>query len=336
MNRLGFVALLAFGAAYLAAYGLGVRPPEVFMPFMVVALTLIAAVFVIGLIGYIGWLALWEREPHPTPRVIAVLRRFASPRIIWERLGPLIIAYVFLGAFGTFKALIPKMHPFALDTFLSDADRWMLGTDAWRITHAVIGPVGTQFIELTYGLWFVAWMIAIMYFSMVADKAAQQRFFLSFFMVWGVIGIVMATILSSAGPCFLELIGHPYANRYHIPLADAPNAVRAQKFLAESYTSGSVGLAHGISAMPSVHVAVATIMALAAGVRMRIVAWVYWAIILVGSVHLGWHYFSDGLVGTLAAIAIWRFSGARGTQLPARNLGQWLHGSGALNVCNRR
>ena len=127
--------------------------------------------------------------------------------------------------------------------------------------------------------------IAIIYFSMFADKASQRRSLSEFLHgLWVIVGIVMATILSSAGPCFLELIGHPYADRYHIPMDDAPNAVRAQKFLVDSYKTGSVGLAHGISAMPSVHVAIATVMALAVRGRLQIVAWLYWAVILIGSV----------------------------------------------------
>ena len=163
--------------AYAIAIKFGDRPPELFTPFLVVSLTLIAGICALALIGYIIWLALWEREPHPTPRVLATVRRFISPQLVWQRLGPLVITYVFLGAFGTFKALIPKVHPFALDGFLSDADRWLLGTDAWRITHAVIGPIGTHIIEISYSLWFVAWVIAIIYFSMFADKASQRRFF---------------------------------------------------------------------------------------------------------------------------------------------------------------
>jgi hypothetical protein len=32
---------------------------------------------------------------------------------------------------------------------------------------------------------------------------------------------------------------------------------------------------------------------------------IYAALIFVGSIHLGWHYAVDGIVGAAAAIAVW-------------------------------
>lgn len=306
--RLSASTALAVFGGYMLALWFGVVPPDLASPFFVLSMVLILSASFAALVGYVVWLALWEREPNPWPRVTAAVRRFLSPAYFGQRLAPLTLTFIFVGAFGTFKVFIPRIHPFALDGFLSDLDRLVLGTDAWQLSHAVIGPAGTRFIDFCYGLWFPVWGLAIVFFSLFAREELQRRFFLSFFAIWGILGIGLATLLSSAGPCFLDLIGHPYADRYLVPLDNAPNAMRAQKMLADAYLGGGIGVAKGISAMPSVHVAVAALLVLAARHYGRIAlvsALIFYVITFVGSVHLGWHYVSDGVVGSIAVLGIW-------------------------------
>ncbi len=67
----------------------------------------------------------------------------------------------------------------------------------------------------------------------------------------------------------------------------------------------------GISAMPSVHVAMAVLLALIGWARHPLAGTAltaYAVVILIGSVVLGWHYAIDGYVGGLMAFAIWRLS----------------------------
>jgi hypothetical protein len=40
------------------------------------------------------------------------------------------------------------------------------------------------------------------------------------------------------------------------------------------------------------------------------VGWAYMALIWIGSVHLGWHYFSDGIAAIAAGALIWRVAEA--------------------------
>jgi hypothetical protein len=68
----------------------------------------------------------------------------------------------------------------------------------------------------------------------------------------------------------------------------------------------------GISAMPSVHVAVAVLFAV---LGWRTAAWLGWlftgyaCVVLIGSVHLGWHYAVDGYVSAVVAPLIWALTG---------------------------
>ena len=296
------IALMSFAAGQTLAGVYGARPPEIFSPFLVLFLAAIGFGGALALIVYVLLLARND-EPSPLHRVAAL--PYGN---IAKRVAPTVLTLFFLGSFGTFKSMIPYVQPFYLDGFLSDLDRAVLGTDAWRITHAFIGPTGTRLIDLAYGLWFPAWAFPLVYFGCIAKEEDRRQFLLSFICVWVVVGVAMATILSSAGPCFLHLIHHPYAYRYDglFPL-DAPAANATQAMLAASYANGDIGAFKGISAMPSVHVAIAAVLIFAAR------PWKWWfaasiafyVLILVGSVHLGWHYLSDGIVGTLAAAAIW-------------------------------
>ena len=43
----------------------------------------------------------------------------------------------------------------------------------------------------------------------------------------------------------------------------------------------------------------------------------YWALIMAGSVLLGWHYAADGYAATLIAIVVWRLAGLYGRRSAA-------------------
>ena len=68
----------------------------------------------------------------------------------------------------------------------------------------------------------------------------------------------------------------------------------------------------GISAVPSVHVAISLWMWLVArdlAPRFALTALVYFALVWVGSVQLGWHFASDGMAGVVGMLAVWRLAG---------------------------
>jgi membrane-associated phospholipid phosphatase len=65
----------------------------------------------------------------------------------------------------------------------------------------------------------------------------------------------------------------------------------------------------GISAMPSIHVAMATVFALVAwktNVAFGILFVAYVVAIQIGSVILGWHYAVDGYVSMILTLALWK------------------------------
>jgi hypothetical protein len=157
------------------------------------------------------------------------------------------------------------------------------------------------------------------------DLAKAKRFLLAFALIWIVLGIFVATMFSSAGPCYARLLTGTH--RYDALLArlDVANAlspltaIEAQKYLWGAYMRGLIPPGGGISAFPSLHVAGATLAALAIHERNRALgtlAWIYMALIWVASIMLGWHYSLDGYMAILGTAACWVAAGWLTTPIP--------------------
>jgi PAP2 superfamily len=301
----------------LLAWHFGVHRPIIFSTVVILFLTTSFIGAALAIVGYVFWLAM-EGEAHPVRRLIAL--PVWSLDFLARRVCPVLITFVFLGAIGPFKSFIPYVHPFAWDATFSDMDRLIFGTDPWKLTHAFIGPTGTRAVDMIYGLWFPVWTIAVVYFGCFASERDQRRFLTGLFTIWIIEGIVLANAFSSVGPCYLELIHHQYASRYAglFPLA-APTTNAEQAMLAAAYASGDIGAFKGISAMPSLHVGVAFLLVLATRDWWRVAACLFCAMIFLGSVHLGWHYASDGIVAIFVTLLCWRLATYRhGRALSAR------------------
>lgn len=83
-------------------------------------------------------------------------------------------------------------------------------------------------------------------------------------------------------------------------------ALDVHEMLLEGYRDG--GPVRGISAMPSMHVASAALMAIYGFAWRRWAGWLLTAFavaIQIGSVHLAWHYAIDGYFGALLAVFCW-------------------------------
>ena len=64
--------------------------------------------------------------------------------------------------------------------------------------------------------------------------------------------------------------------------------------------------------MPSIHVAISLWIVLVVRAMVPKLTWLataYFVLIWIGSVQLGWHYVSDGLVGALGMWGIWWLAG---------------------------
>jgi hypothetical protein len=255
-----------------------------------------------------------------------VWRDFTANPVVHRQLAsgmPLVIFVpLFLSVFASLKVLIPVLNPFSWDASFALWDRVVHGgVEPWRILQPIVGhPIITFAIDLLYRSWFyVLQLVCIWQAFSVKRPQLRMQFFLSFFLVWVVLGNLGATLLASAGPCFYD-VAVGAAGPYQ-PLMDYLHqagtqfslwALEIQKMLWHGYLNPEVSITRGISAMPSIHVAMAFLMTLL-GWQIRrglgILLTAYLGVIMIGSVHLGWHYALDGYAGIAGTYAIWRLAG---------------------------
>jgi hypothetical protein len=222
--------------------------------------------------------------------------------------------------FACMKMEIPAIHPFAWDATFARWDRVLgAGRMPWEILQPVLGfaPV-TIGLNFVYDAWFAIMFAVLMWEGFLPLNCTRRlQYLLAFAFVWFFGGSVLAIVFSSAGPCFYHYLHHnsPYAAQMaylHGIGSKWVWSLWVQDALWQSYKTG-MGEISGISAMPSMHVAIAALLAilgLRTNRKLGIALSIYTGLILIGSVHLAWHYAVDSIAGVGIAALCWLVAGA--------------------------
>jgi membrane-associated phospholipid phosphatase len=318
-----------------------------------VFLALIAAYFA-GAAIFFAVLGRWDqwylRLPYPLWMLIVIT--FSAARLVASRLrhransalwrvesllgAVLVIAIIvpFQTTFSSVKRTIDDLTGFPWDWRLAEVDRVLHGgRHPWEwFEWMVRDPTLMRWIDSMYLWWFPLVTLFLLWAAWTPHRILRQQALVSVVLIWVLCGNVAAFALASAGPCYFRYVEPTRADPYERLIGTLDGHARRgmyvqarliQTQLWEMAIDSPLVPFRGISAMPSVHVAMAVLFALVGWTRHRavgIVAAAYALVIMVGSVVLGWHYAIDGYVGGLMAYGIWRISarlvGAR-AQLPA-------------------
>lgn len=266
------------------------------------------------------WLGLVARSRSPARDLaLSITGFFGAPGLAATAINTVTIFFLYAAGFAVLKGAIAIVAPFSWDARLAALDRtlhfgalpheWLLPlTPDWALRTLNIG----------YNFWFFALIMAWVAAAFtVRNPGLRHQYLMSFMLTWFVGGFLVAMSFSSAGPCYYARVG---LGDLYRPLMEALRAADArfpiwalttQDMLWDGFAGDRRGSA-GISAFPSMHVASATLFALAArqlGTVAFVVGVAYWAMILAGSILLGWHYAVDGYAGTLIAFLAWRVAG---------------------------
>lgn len=222
----------------------------------------------------------------------------------------------FMCSYSSLKQSIPLFKSFNSDALLAKIDYLVhFNNDPWSLLQTWIGhPPLTQFIDSCYTAWGAIFVYTLLWMSCTRRKELRLQFLLSLALCWIVIGNILAFLFASVGPCYYGYVVPVQNEPYSVMLAylrTIPDlqAVRIQDTLWQAYSVGKFMPLGGISAMPSMHVAIAVLLALT---FRRINRWLGLAAVLfaatiqIGSVHLGWHYAIDGYLSILLTVAIWK------------------------------
>ncbi len=302
-----------------------------------ITLTIPAGLFAIFVFRLAQYATVLKPE-SPTRQMITDLAGlFRKPAAFILGLPLLAAMVVFNKGMLELKPMIPVIKPFSWDVAMMEIDRSLHGGfEPWTLLQPVLGFDSVTFvINIFYNFWFLALFGCFMWFGFATRSSVNRsQFFLAYMLTWWIGGGLLAVAFSSAGPVYYSNLGlspDPFAPLMtylrDVDLRLPIWSLDAQQLLWDGYTGKTAPI--GISAFPSMHNASTLLFAMAAVRRSRglgIAFAIYSAIILVGSVHLGWHYAVDGYAGLALAAVCWWLAGF---------VARWHHGRPATAKLNQ-
>ena len=308
------LAAPAFLAAAMVAIAVaissvtGVSGARVFVPYL-------GAWAAVTLLAILIWafVQIARLAPSRAERPLqTVLSRWREPSDL--ALLPAVVFPIFLGAYTWAKVSIPFAVGYEWERTWADADKLLFGVDAWRLAHAIMPPAFASAWTFFYA---VVWGFALVFSGALVATFASRRFTATFFtammLSWLLGGIVMAYAVSAGGPIFAHLADPELAGRF-APLraqllqllGEDDLVMLSQRYLAAGVDIKIALKGGGISAMPSMHIATATVLVIAAWkTRWRAIALLFLTMTFFGAVYLGYHYAVDAPAAMLIALFCW-------------------------------
>jgi membrane-associated phospholipid phosphatase len=241
----------------------------------------------------------------------------AALRQVWgERWTPtrlvavgsaLISFYVTYLAYRNLKSVVPLLRRGELfDGSLGDLDRSLFsGSDPAALLHTLLGTgISAHLLSAVYGLFFIFVPLSLALALVFSRDVQAGVFFVTALSVNWALAAASYFLLPSLGPVYAE----PAA------FADLPTTAVTQlqsllldqriQFLRDPTGAGS---AQSIGAFASLHVSIVFTAALAThllrlGRPVKIAAWGLFALTVIATIYLGWHYVLDDLGGVIIAV----------------------------------
>ncbi len=217
----------------------------------------------------------------------------------------LMLLALHMASFAWSKSILPAAVPFWADRSLADFDEALFGMPAWRWTLHLVGPTAEIF-RRAYGLWLPIHLIVLAALVCWQPSERKTRLMLTYLLTW-MVGTLVSFLASSAGPLFYGPLG--FGDRFG-DLAGQPHLRGIPKtaaYLWQNYTERTAVPGGGISAFPSLHVAMA--LWVAAVMRFHWTSLIFATLVFIGSFLLGWHYFLDAPAGIACFLLAYAIAG---------------------------
>jgi hypothetical protein len=238
----------------------------------------------------------------PTREALLTVRRDR-----WTLGRALAVASALLSFYGTYlayrnlKSVVPLLRPGDLfDNQLADWDRTLFfGHDPAALLHGLWGAgLPTHVLSFVYMLFFLFIPGTLAYALVYSPDLRAGIFYVTAQSLNWLLGAASYFLLPSLGPIYIE--PSVFAG---LPTTDVSNL---QAILLEQrvtfLSDPATGTAQSIGAFASLHASIFFTGALAAhllgyGRRVKIAAWVLFALTVAATIHLGWHYVVDDIGG---------------------------------------
>ena len=312
-----FIALYALAATAMS-WALPGHQPLVFLSYLGAWVATSAAMLLVGFL-VTGRRRRLKRQAEAAAATPAEARRSRIAAALIANIFLVLAIAVFMGVFTSVKSMLPQIAGgYTWDVRLADLDRALHGgVDPWRLLQPVMGYKVIQgTLSVIYGAVWFSLLCGIPLLVAFAERAQAMRrqYFLTFLLTWILLGNVVAGLFLSGGPVYFGEMTGDFARfqgllDYQRQGSGAFwSSYDAQVMLWYLYDDARVQLGSGISAFPSLHVAMATLTALTAwrlSRRWGVAAVILLIAVLAGSVHLGWHYAIDGYASIALTALIW-------------------------------
>lgn len=261
-----------------------------------------------------------ERGDNAKAHLMTTARAYAKGELFAYACVGLPILYA-INFFFIQKSLIAFANPYSWDPVFAAWDKLL---HFGRYPHEWVIPVAdglrlgiSTYFDLVYYVWFVILYVGLSFnLFLDRDRHRRMRFYWVFFLSWAIIGSVMALGFSSVGPLFFHDFypgrSDPYAGLVKHFTEQGPGsfpiAHYSRTLLLHWATNGKMVNVNALSAMPSLHVAIAWLMVLYAwhiGRAWFIAALIFCISIFFASVYFGFHYAVDGYVSVGAVTLLW-------------------------------
>lgn len=214
-----------------------------------------------------------------------------------------------------FKSLIHFVNPYKWDPALARLDKMLfMGVYPQKVIIPYIDMMQkqTQAMNFFYNFWFVVFIVATGY-ALFFDRDVKRRlvYLWSFLLIWIFGGSILATVFSSVGPVFYHEFYPQLTDPYKGMLGNTMSSSAIFQEIVKWSTSDRHISPNGLSAFPSMHIAIAAVIAIYAwNFNAYIFALValYGVGVFMATIYTGLHYVVDGYAGIFLAALFWWIS----------------------------
>lgn len=226
-------------------------------------------------------------------------------------------ASVFIHAgFTILKNVMSFITPYFADPLIANVDRALhFGLDPWVIAHWMGAYLPTNLMIYSYlTIWALpAFALPVIIALTDGDKVRMSRTLILYAVAWIFVGNILAFSGLSVGPVYFDRLlgGDRFADLTTALVHSGVTASglgQTQAALWEIYSGQSALIGSGISAFPSVHVAIASVAAIYMSERSKYLiplAATFLFFTLYLSIFTGYHYAVDGYVSIIVIFSLW-------------------------------